>query len=69
MVEASESDLQLGLGLLFGFVSILAAIGMAGTAFRAEFQGSEEMQMLSGVALAIALLAAGIAIVAIHRFD
>jgi hypothetical protein len=64
-----ESDMATGLGLLFGFVVALAAIGTAATAFVAVTDHSDSLQLLSGVGLTVALLAGGLSIVAIHAFE
>ena len=66
----SQSDMSIGLGLLFGFVTLLAAIATAGTAYMAALADEgETMQLLSGVSLAVALLAAGIGIAVIHLYE
>jgi len=64
------SDMGIGLGLLLGLVAVLAAIAVAGTAYiSALAEEAETMQLLSGVSLAVALLAAGIAVAAIHIYE
>jgi apolipoprotein N-acyltransferase len=66
----SESDMGIGLGLLFGVVAVLAALAMAGTAYvTALSDHAETMQLLSGVALAVAFLAGGLSISAIHLYE
>lgn len=71
MTETAEaSDMATGLGLLFGLVVVLASIGAALAAIRAA--GIEEpgnMQLLSGLTMAVAMLAGGIAIVVIHVYE
>jgi len=70
MTETSRpSDLGTGLSLLLGVVVLAAAIATAATALLAESQGSETMQLFSGVALAVAFVAGGLAIAAIHVFE
>jgi len=60
----------IGLGLLLGLVAVLAAIAVAGTAYiSALAEEAKTMQLLSGVSLAVALLAAGIAVAAIHIYE
>ena len=67
---AGRSDMATGLGLLLGFAVLLAAIATAGTAYLAEVgDHSDSMQLLSGIALSVAILAGGIAVVAIHAFE
>jgi hydrogenase/urease accessory protein HupE len=64
------SEMKVGLGLLLGFVALLAALAMAGTAYVAVLEEeAETMQLLSGVALAVALVAGGIAVAAIHIYE
>ena len=64
------SDMGIGLGLLLGLVAVLAAIAVAGTAYiSALAEEAETMQLLSGVSLAVALLAAGVAVAAIHIYE
>jgi uncharacterized protein (UPF0333 family) len=66
----SESDMSVGLGLLFGFVALFAAIAMAGTSYVAMLsENGDLMQLLSGIALAVAILAGGMAVAAIHVYD
>jgi hypothetical protein len=69
MAETAQSDLDLGVSLLFAFVTVLAAVAMAWAAYAAYAQESDSMQLLSGVALTIALLAGGIAVAAVHLFE
>lgn len=70
MAETKQaSDLGRGLSLLFGLVAVLAAIGIAATAYLSEVQGSDTMQILSGVALTVALVAGALAIAVIHIFE
>lgn len=70
MAEAhADSDLGMGVTLVFAFIALAAAIATAGSAIVSESQGSETMQLLSGVGLAVALLAGGIAIVVIHVYE
>ena len=63
------SDLSLGTSLIFGFVAVVAAAAMAWTAFVSEAEGSETMQLLSGVAFTVALVAGAIAVAAPHLFE
>jgi hypothetical protein len=64
------SDMRIGLGLVLGFLALLAALAMAGTAYVAVLEEeAETMQLLSGVALAVALLAGGVAVAAIHIYE
>ena len=65
----AQTDMGVGLGIAFSVVAVLAAIAMAGTAYLSALNHDEFLQLLSGVSVAIALLAGGLAIVAIHVFD
>lgn len=65
----SGSDLGTGVSLLFAFVAVAAAVAMAGTAYVSETQGSDTMQLLSGIALAVAFIAGGIAVAAIQVLE
>jgi len=63
------SDTGVGLSLLFGAVAVLGALATFGTSYVSVLTHGNGMQVLSGVALAVTLLAAGMAIAAIHLFD
>jgi hypothetical protein len=69
MAETAESDLELGVSMLFGFITILAAIVMAWAAYASQIQESDTLQLVSGVAFTVALLAGGVAVAAVHLFD
>ena len=63
------SDLGIGVSSFLAFVAVVSAIAVATTAYLSESQGSDTMQLLSGVALTVALLAAGLAILVVHVFE
>jgi len=66
----AESDASVGFGVLFGVIALLAAVAMAGTAYVSVLaEDGDLMQLLSGVALAAALLAGGLGIALIHVYD
>jgi len=69
MAETAESDLELGVSMLFGFITILAAIVTAWAAYASKIQESDTLQLVSGVAFTVALLAGGVAVAAVHLFD
>jgi hypothetical protein len=69
MAETAESDLELGVSMLFGFVTVVAAIVTAWAAYASEVQESDTLQLVSGVALTVALLAGGVAVAAVHLFE
>jgi hypothetical protein len=59
-----------GLGLLFGLVVVIASVATAGTAYSAALaDNGDTLQLLSGVAMAVALIAGSIAVIAIHLYD
>lgn len=64
------SDMATGLGLLFAFVVVVAAIATAVTASLA-FLGDDgdTMQLLSGVAMSVAFVVGCLAVVAIHVYE
>jgi len=66
---AQTSDMGTGLGLVLGFVVALAAVATAATGWMYAIDHADSMKLFSGVALAIAFLAGGIAIAAIHIFE
>lgn len=61
--------MDIGLGYAFGAIALLAAVAMLVTAHLAALNGSESLQFLSAVSIAIALLAGGVAIAAVHLFE
>ncbi len=65
---ARASDTGVGLSLVFGLVALLGALAMFGTSYVAVIQDDHGMQVLSGIALAVTLLAAGLAVAAFHLF-
>ena len=66
---ASETDLSVGLGLAFTVVAIIAAAAMGAASFLNVLEHDPGLQTLSGVALAVALVAGGLAIVAMHAYQ
>ncbi len=66
---ADTSDMDLGLGIAFSVVAVLAAVAMAGTAYLSALNHSDSLQFLSAVSVAVALVAGGLAIVAMHVFE
>jgi hypothetical protein len=62
------SDKSIGLTMVFGVVAVLAALAVLATSYVSMLNEDAGMQVLSGVALAVALLAAGLAVAALHLF-
>ena len=63
------SDKSIGLSLLFTVVALLAALGTLATSYVSVLNDDGGMQVLSGVALAVTFLAAGLAVAAFHLFQ
>ena len=60
------TDTGPGLTMLAGLMAAAAAVITAVTGTLAIGEGGETLQLVSGVALAVALLASGLTLVAIH---
>jgi hypothetical protein len=70
----TNSDLSVGLGLLFSLVAVGAAVAAAAFSHSYAIQhavgeASRALQVNSGVAIGVAMLAAGLAVMAIHAFE
>jgi len=66
----ATSDLSTGLVLLFGAVVALAAIGTGATAMMSfSAENGDTMQILSGLLVAVAMVAGGIAVAVVHIYD
>lgn len=65
---AQATDTGIGLAFLFGAVALLAALATLGTSYLSVLNDDGWLQVLSGLSLAVALLAAGIAVAALHAF-
>jgi len=69
MAETRQgTDASLGLSLLFGVVAVVASLALLATSYASLLNQDEGLQVLSGISLAVALLAAGIAIAGLHAF-
>jgi len=66
---ARATDTGVGLSLVFGLVALLAAFATLATSYASMINDDHGMQVLSGVALAVALLAASLAVAAVHTFQ
>ncbi|WP_241692874.1 hypothetical protein [Haloarcula limicola] len=74
MATQTKSDMGVGLGLVLGLVAVGAAVMTALYSYNyaiVHAQGGETAGLLanSGVAFGVAMLAAGLALVAIHAYD
>lgn len=70
MAETQGSDMGKGLVLVFGAITALAAIAVTASSYSAALsEHGETMQLYSGVFLAVAFVAAGIAVAAVHLYD
>jgi len=71
MAESNAtSDLSTGLALLFGVVVALASIGTGATAYMSTVgDAGDSMQLYSGLLVAAAMVAGGIAVAVVHIYD
>ena len=65
---AQASDRSLGLGLTFGIIAVLATVLMGVTSYLSFLGDGGNFQLISGLAFAAAILAAVIAVAALHMF-
>lgn len=65
---SSGTDLGFGLAFAFGALSILAALGVTATGYLYALDGGHDMQLFSGVSLALAVAFGGLAIAALHLY-
>jgi len=66
---SSKTDMGVGLGLLFSIIAIVAAVAMGVFGYAYALDHARALQINSGIAFGVAMLAAGLAIVAIHAYD
>ena len=64
----NATDLGFGLAIAFTTLAILAAVATTGTSYVYALSGDHGMQVLSGVAVALAVLFGGVAIAAMHIY-
>ena len=70
MAETKQaSDKSLGLSITFSVVAALATLGMLATSYLYALNGDHQMQLYSGYAFAVAIVAGGLAVAVIHMFD
>lgn len=69
MAETKQaSDKSLGLSITFAVIAIIGTVGMVGTSYLYALNGDHQMQLYSGAAFAVAMVAGGIAVAALHMF-
>jgi hypothetical protein len=69
MVETVHaSDTGVGISLLFGVITVFATLAVLATSYISVVTDDHGMQVLSGIALAVALLAGGLTVAAVHVF-
>lgn len=64
----SATDMGVGLALAFGALAVVASLLAAATSYVVALEGDHAMQVASGLAIATAMLFAGLAVTALHRF-
>lgn len=62
------TDLGFGLAVVFGTLAVLGAAATTTTSYLAAVGGNHETQLLSGVAVGLAMLFGGLAIAALHVY-
>mgnify|MGYP006293477617 CR=1 FL=1 len=67
---AAESDMGFGLGLALTVVAIAAALLVGGAGFAGALETADHgwLQVVSGLAVAVSLVAGGLAIVVMHAY-
>ncbi|ACV48450.1 hypothetical protein GBQ70_14835 [Halomicrobium sp. ZPS1] len=61
--------MSVGLGLLFSIVAVVASVATGVFGYSYALEHARAVQVNGGIAFGVAMLAAGLAIVAIHAFD
>ncbi|WP_254271155.1 DUF7525 family protein [Haloarcula marina] len=74
MATESQTDMGVGLGLLFGIVAVGAAMLAAVNSYNYAIREAQQLDtagllLNSGIGFGVAMLAAGLALVAIHVYD
>ena len=65
---AGRSDMGVGLAFVFGGIAVLAALVTTVTSYM-DAVGGSDMQVVAGLGMAVAMLAGGLAVAAIHIYD
>jgi hypothetical protein len=68
MENAGASDMGLGLSFVFGLIAVIAALVTTVTSF-IDATGGGDLQLVAGLAMAVTMIAGGLAIVAIHAYS
>lgn len=66
---SSKTDMGVGLGLLFSIIAVAAAVATTVFGYTNAIDHARVLQVNGGIAFGVAMLAAGLAIVAIHVYD
>lgn len=64
----TQTDLGVGLAIAFSALALVGALGTTATSYLYALESDHSMQVLSGVALAVTLLCAGLAISVLHIY-
>ncbi|MEF8907818.1 MAG: hypothetical protein V5A13_08145 [Haloarculaceae archaeon] len=66
--HAGRSDMGTGLAFVFGAIAVLGALVTTVTSY-IDATGGGDMQLAAGLGMAVAMLAGGLAIAAIHAYQ
>lgn len=66
--STAATDLGVGLAMVFGALSLLAALGATGAAYAIAVQEDQLLQTLSGVGVGLAMVFGGLAVAALHVY-
>lgn len=64
----AETDLGVGLAIAFGALAVIGALGTTATSYLYVLEADHGIQVLSGVAFALSVLFAGLAVTALHVY-
>ncbi|WP_159900557.1 DUF7525 family protein [Salinirussus salinus] len=65
---AGRSDMGTGLAFVFGTIAVLAALVTTVSSYM-DAVGGSDMQLVAGLGMAVAMLAGGLAIAALHVYE
>jgi len=63
------SDKGLGLSITFAVVAVLASLATLGTSWLYAAEGDGQMQLYSGIAFTVAVVAGSLAVAVLHMYD